>query len=330
MRIRGKIVLGAVFLLLLPLVCSCAKKTVNLEYRFTKGEELRYTMTLKGDGTTRIDGLPGQVKEIPEKPLKMQMDFAYKMVVKDVDAQGSADIETYLDSFKSVTDSGGLKMQMEVDEKGARMMQGDTVVKDAPGLENMTELFKTPTTIKMDKRGNVISVSEPGGAGIGLPQTDFYSFIKQAQFTLPEGPVAVGHSWKDKRDLMLGDGIDKKVKDSIDLKLDVTYTLKGLVTREGRQCAEISMRGAMKAKDMEMDMQQVKGSPVAIKIVFDKLVQDIDGKIYFDFNDGLMVATQFDIDQDMVMTMNMAKGDQEFKLKSNVKMKLTADIKLAE
>lgn len=319
-----------VFAALIPMLFSCAKKTVNLEYRFSKGEELKYLMSLEGEGTTSMSGLPGQEEKAPEVPIKISMNFAYRMVVKDVDEKGVADIETYLGSVKSVTESGGLKIKMEADEKGARMVQGDTVIKDSPGLKALKEIFKTPTRMKIDKRGNVLSVSEPGVAALALPQGDFSNLIKQSQFSFPEGPVAIGQSWHDKRDLMLGKGVDPKVKKDMDLTLDVTYTLDRLTTKDGRRCAEISMRGAMHAKDMKTDVKQGEGSSVSLAMVFDNLNQKIDGTIFFDVNDGLLVSTHFNIDQDVVMSMSMSGGEKKMKITSRIKMKLSADVKLVE
>lgn len=327
----GKTAFSALFICVLAtaVLFSCAKKTVVLEYKYTKGEKQNYVMKMTGEGTTRIGGLPGQGKDAPAIPLKMDMNFRYRTLVTDVDAKGIADIETYLETFKSVTESGGMKMQMEADKDGARMIQGETVVKDAPGLEGLSKLFDKPTATKVDKRGKIISLTEPPSA-ISLPNTDLFNLIKQAQVTLPEGPVAVGTSWKEKRDMMLGEGINQKLKADTSLKFDATYTLKGMVSRQGRQCAKLEMKGEIKAKDMEIGIPRAEGSPMAMKAVFDNLDQKVKGTIYFDPNKGQLVAMEMEIDQDIAMTMSMAQGEKSLEFKSGTKMKMKVDLSLVE
>ncbi|MCX6340712.1 MAG: hypothetical protein NTX71_12495 [Candidatus Aureabacteria bacterium] len=330
-------------------MCACARRTTEtptptetptitptptetpivLENRFTKGEELRYKMTMRGSGTTSIAGLPGQRSGV-ETPVKLQMELAYRMVVKDADAQGNADLETHFERFTSTTESGTLKIQMEADEKGARIVQGETVVKDAPGLDGLKALFKNPTLIKMDKRGKVLSITQPKGVVELLPHVNIYSLLKQNQFILPEGPIAIGGSWSEKRDIALGGGLEEKLPAAKALKLDTTYTLAGLVKRDGRRCAEIALRGEVAAKEMEMDLPQRQGSDMAMKAAFDRLRQTMVGNIYFDPQRGLMVGMHVDTDQDMAMTMKITKGETETIFSTTTRIKMETDLKLLE
>ena len=310
-------------------MCACARPRVIIAYRFAKGEELRYKMTMRGSGTTSTAGLPGQ-RSGAETPVKLQVELVYRMVVKDSDDRGNADIETHFESFISTTESGTLKIRMEADEKGARIIQGETVVKDAPGLEGLKALFGSPTMVKMDKRGSVRSITHPKGIVELLPHVNIYNLLKQNQFILPEGPIAIGHSWNEKRDIALGGGLEERLPGAKALKLDTKYTLAGLVRRNGRSCADITLRGEVAAKDLIMDLPQGQGAEMAMKAVFDRLRQTTVGNIYFDPQKGLMVGMHVDTDQDMAMTMKMAKGETETKFSTATKIKIESDLKLLE
>ena len=307
---------------------GCAKKTVVLENRFKKGQVLRYRMTMKGEGTSRIGGLPGQKKEGAQIPVKLRMELVYRMLVKDVDARGTAEIDTTLEKFSSTTESGGMKVQMEADKSGARMIQGDTVVKEAPGLEDISKMFRKPMTTKIDRRGRILSLAGPQGS-VDFGGTDLFNLIKQSQVTFPEGPVAIGQAWKEKRDL-LSEGINKKIGAGGSLKLDSTYRLVRLVRKKGRELAEIEMTGEVSAKDVEMGLPQSEKTPLSIKAVFDKLNQKVNGTIYFDPKKGELVSMGMKIDQDIVMSMRMAKGDQKASFTSGTKIAMTVDLSLLE
>ncbi len=330
MKIRRNVGLSIFLLLTVPVLCTCARKTVTLESRFKKGEEIGYRLTIKGDGTVAISGLPGQKENAPEAPMKMDMEIAYRMVVRDVDPEGTADIEVQFDNFKSVTDSAGLKITMEVDKKGARMLQGDTIIKDAPGLEGMKKLFEKPIAIKMDKRGKLLALTKPGELANLLPHTDIYNLFKQSQFVLPDGPVVVGQSWGEKRDVFIEEGIAKKLTGGKELKIDIRNTLAGMTDRGGRNCAKIALKGGMNLKDLEMALPDQGMGDLKMETKFDQLKQDLEGTVFFDTDEGRIVDMHLDIDQDTTMSMDMAKMDSSIKLSTKTKFKLGIDLKLVD
>jgi hypothetical protein len=307
---------------------ACARRTVVLENRYTKGEELNYRLVTRGTGTTSMTGLPGHAAKA-EMPVKMDMELVYKTVVKSVDAQGTAEAEVFFDRFSSLNESGSLKVRIEADEKGARVIQGETVSKDSPGLDGLKAFFAKPMALTMDKRGKVLSVTQPGGAGTMLPQMDLNTPLKQGQFLLPDGPIAVGRSWDEKRSISLGEAIGGKAGAG-SLTLDTRYTLARLVTRGGRSCAEITLRGEMDMKDVAINPPGPAGQSPRMKTVFDRLKQINTGTIFFDLQKGCLVEMHIDTDQDVTMTMKMARTDAEVKLSTVTKMKTGSDLKLVE
>ena len=322
---------AVLFLACVALACAaaCARKTVVIENRYTNGEELKYRLVTRGTGTTSMTGLPGHAAK-SEMPIKMDMELAYKTVVKSVDAQGTAEVEAFFDRFSSINESGAFTVRIEADEKGARIIQGETVSKDAPGLDGLKTFFAKPMAFTVDKRGTVLSVTQPGGAGTILPQMDLNIFLKQGQFLLPEGPVTVGHSWDEKRSISLGEAMGGKAAGAGSLTLDIRYTLARLVTRGGRNCAEITLRGEMDMKDVAINPPGPAAQNLRMKTVFDRLKQTNAGTIFFDLRKGCLVEMHIDTEQDVTMTMQMANTGAEAKLSTVTKMKTGSDLKLVE
>ena len=322
---------AVLFLACAALACAaaCARKTVVIEHRYTKGEELKYRLTTRGTGTTSMTGLPGHAAKA-EMPIKMDMELAYKTIVKSVDAQGTAEVEAFFERFSSINESGAFKVHIEADEKGAQIIQGETVSKDAPGLDGLKAFFAKPMAFTMDKRGKVLSVAQPGGVGTILPQMDLNIPLKQGQFLLPDGPIAVGRSWDEKRNISLGEAMGGKAAGAGSLTLDTHYTLSRLVTRGGRSCAEITLRGEMDLKDVAIAPSMPAAQGLQMKTVFDRLKQTMAGTIFFDIRKGCIVEMHVDTEQDITMTMKMAKTDAEVKLSTVTKMKTGSDLKLVE
>ena len=305
---------------------ACGQKTIVLENRFTKGEELRYLLTTKGEGTMSITGLPGQ-KSGTKAAVNLQMDLAYTMKVGDVDTNGSADMEYSFQRFRSMTQSGSLKIQTEADESGAKVTQGEVMLSDAPGLDGLRALCKTPTLIKVDKRGNILSVTPPSGVGGLLPHVNVYNFLKQNKIVLPAGPIAVGRSWTEKRDIVLGGGMEERLPGTKALKLDTTYTLTGMVDRGGRQCADIAVRGEIAAKNLELS--EPASSDVPMSVMMDHLKQRLEGNVYFDQQRGRVLRVHLTTTQDAAMTMKVAREEVE-PFTSSTQMKMETDLKLIE
>ena len=325
-----KLALPAILFVLLIAPCTCAKKTVLLENRFAKGEELRYRLRIKGEGVAGVGGLPGQKEAVTETPITQDTEITYRMVVQEVNANGDAVIALYFDSFASTTDSSGLKIRIEADEKGARLIQGETVTRDAPGLQGLSALFKRPTTITMSKRGEILSATEPEDTGPLLPHMDIINLIKQSQFVLPGGPVPLGYSWKDERDLMLPGAVPSQEASKKEFKFDVTYTLARIVNRGNRALAEISVRGATDSKGVETDLPQEEKSGRSVKMVFERLKQDVSGNIYFDPAKGYPLDVQLDINQDLVMMVTISQAESKMTFTTTSKMKLATEMEHLE
>ncbi len=323
---KNRVLAGYVVAAIVLSMCACARKTIVLQNRFTKGEELRYLLTTSGEGMMSIGGLPGQ-KSGTSTPVKLQVELAYTMRVKDTDDKGNADIEYSFQRFSSATQSGTLKIETEADEKGARVIHGGTVIKEAPGLDGLRALFKNPTMARMDAQGNVLSTTPPKDVGELLPHTNIYTLLKQTYITLPQSPIPIGHSWNEKRDVTLGGGMEDRLPATKSLKLDTSYTLSGFVRKNGRSCADITLRGEVAAKELELNPPQ--GAAVPMSVMLDHLRQSVKGNVYFDPQKGMLIGLLVDTTQQTAMTMKVAKGGVE-PFTSSTQMKMHTELKLVE
>lgn len=307
---------------------ACARQTVVIENRYAKGQELRYRLVTKGAGTTSMTGLPGQAAA-PETPITLDMELVYRTVVGDVDAQGNAEVETFFERYASLNESGAFKVRIEADGKGARVVHGETVVQDAPGLDGLRAFFTAPMAVTVDKRGRVLSETAPGGGGAVLSQMDLGIILKQGQFLLPEGPVAAGHSWSEKRAAAPGAAAGGAAAAGA-LTMDTRYTLVRVANRKGVRCAEISVRGEMDVRDVAITPPGPAAHALRMKTVFDHLKQSSAGTIYFDLKKGRLVEMHLDTTQDVTVTTRMEKEGPEVKLTAATKMKTSSDLTLSE
>jgi len=320
----------ALLLCLLPalILCRCGRTYVTIENRFTRGEERRYLLSMKGEGTTRIAGLPGQ-RTASESPMKIDMELAYEMRVKDINEKGIAEIETSFEHFTSLTESGEMKIRIEADEKGARLIQGGTVTKDAPGLDGIKALFKNPTILTMDRRGKILSVTAPESSETLLPHTDLTSLLTQSQCLLPEGPVAVGSSWSEKRDIIPGEGTGALSPAAKTLVLNVTCTLAGIAERAGSRRAEIKLRGDIDVANVALEMSPAE-TPQETKTVLDHLRESLGGVIHFDQEKGCLLDMHTDMQQEMAMTTTPTTGEEKLNFTVATSMKISTDVRLKE
>ncbi|MDD5557444.1 MAG: hypothetical protein PHN82_09360 [bacterium] len=309
----------------LALSGACARRTVAVEYRLEKGEELRYSMKTRGDGVTRMPALTER-QQATEVPSKIEMDLVWRMKVTDRDARGVATIEALFETFALEMESGGMRIRVEADESGARLVQGETVMQDAPGLEELKDAFRNPSVVTMDKRGRILSIDAPGGAGALMPHTDLNAFLKESQFVIPEGPIAIGRSWRESRDLPVGEAL--RLPEGKEIRLDTRYTLAGVVTRAGREWAEIAVDGKAEAKALEAELPQAG----RMKIVFDRLLQAVSGTVYFDLERGCVAeaAMETKSEQEVTRIVRRPGSDEEVRLPTVARMTMASEIKLLE
>lgn len=182
MRNRLCAVSAAIVLVLGPLVVAedappPADSTKHtLRYRFVPDEELRYEIANHQTLELQASGLAESVEseEISTK----------QFVIKNTDSSGAADLEVTIERVRLSARGPGTNFQWDSDEQAPAPAE----------LRGVKGTIGIPLgTITVTPLGKIIDAQQRG-AGSAAPQ------VKEGQLDLlpllPEGPVAVGESWK--------------------------------------------------------------------------------------------------------------------------------------
>jgi len=272
---------GFAAVVVLSAVLAVQAKTVNLEFKFAKGQVDKYKIIC--DMTMKMPGLPGA----PTTPMTMKMSMIATQKVLDVLPDGSAKIKT---SYS------GLKVS-------------------APGLPEGAEpenMPMKPVTLTVAKNGRIIEVEGLNAAlaGMGIPGTDMSQMLNQVGYygvVLPEKPVEVGESWSQQLPIPFGGGqikvdstlvaaalpvgkeVASKVKQSYGGHLDIAELMKavaGSVPSQGPEAQQQMQAMAGMSGGMDMSGSSVfLFSPSEGKIV--GMDGDVVMKAIFNFPESL-------------------------------------------
>lgn len=200
--------------------------TVNLRPRFTKGQELRYTLHMKAG--TKMSGLDGA-----DMTQEAEQDIGLALKVKDVSPETGATIDLVYESLKVRATQGGVTETFDSSKPRKA---------DDPNEEKYRPLVGLSVEIKLDKDGNITSVSG-GDALAGTPASALAENFSGADIVKgmlgkvislrPSRPeAAVGDSWTDE---------DAIHADMGDMKITTTTTLRGV----SGPVASLTMRGSV-------------------------------------------------------------------------------------
>lgn len=308
------------------ILCACARPKIVIAHRFTKGETLRYLTSVRGEGATNVSGLPGYSTGT-EMPIKLVMDLTYGIFVRDVDEKGNGDLELTFRSFTATTEAGGLKIHFESDENGLRLTQDGKQIKDSPGIEGIKEIFKNPTRLTMSPRGKILSMTAAANTAAFLPQADLQSIFREGLFLLPDGPVAPGDSWKEKREI-LKEALAGIFPETESLKLDINYRLSKVQVKDGNRLADIALSGMVDAAGIEVSAPALKTPGASMKTVIEKLSQKVSGNLLFDVKRGCPRQSRIEILQDITSSTTMRKDEKSTTIRTTTRMKISAEGKL--
>lgn len=188
-------------------------RKINLRPRFTKGQELRYTMRL--DASTKLTG-----EEAPAGNQRIEQDIGLVLKVRDVNGETGASVDLVYESLRFKLTQGDTVMDFD-STKPAR--------KDDPTDAMLRPIVGLTLELKIDKDGNITSVSggEKLAAGPGamlannFTGADVIRSLMGRVMTLRRGAgeASVGESWTDEDVIasMMGD-----------MKITTTTTLKSM------------------------------------------------------------------------------------------------------
>ena len=275
---------------------------VLLRYKWIPGDQHRYALSGRGEGTMVMSGMPGQAQagEV-ELPMVFGLEMTYGELAKAVDDDGNGTVELQLGPLHMNTDIGGQQVQVTLDyAKGTMTVNGNE--QPLPGVS--PEEGAQPMTMKMSPRGKVSKIT---GFERMMPikgfgqMMDLDRWLRYAQAQFPEEPVVVGQTWEQLTPLPFAPGADQQPAQT-----QTTYTLQGLGVAKGRPFAQIGMASVMKLEDTAMPTPaEAQPEGLNMSMTFDHLNIAMKGSFDFDYQAGHVINTSLQMTMNLKMNITM-------------------------
>jgi hypothetical protein len=166
----------------------------------------------------------------------------------------------------------------------------------------LKDLYKNPIRMEMDARGFIKKISGLEKLSETLPQMDIANLFEQTQHQLPEKAVDVGDKWTQEMNLNLNG--DSSGKNS---KFNTNYEFIGYEDVKELRCAKIRVKGSGDISDiLKSLMLDSQASNLKVK----NMDIGYDGELYFATDEGILVAFDFTISQNISAMMDV-KIDKE-------------------
>ncbi|MFC1474641.1 hypothetical protein ACFLQK_01230 [bacterium] len=291
--------LYAISFLFLLLAAAAAAEPVELRYRFTPGDHMEYIMTVGGEGEIEMVMTGAAKKEIP-----VDMDILMRLStdVKSVDDDGLALLESTITRYL-ISQGGEPMMDYSADKDP-----------DDEATAEMMKLFAEPLVMKVDDRGGVKEVSGMEKLAEISPQFDIAELLSRMQQPFPDHPVEIGETWT--QSAAIGGG----GAGSEEQEITSNFEFVGYETVKDLNCVKIktSFIGDMSGI-MESMISQF---PMAKNAQVEYLMMNLSGHMFFQPDAGILIAMEFNMKQDMAMTVDIALGKEA----KTMKMKMTMNM----
>ena len=251
----------ALTILLAPQVAVCAddapaKETYVLKYKFKQGSVVRTKVTHQVAIKTHIKGVTQTATTLSVSNKVWR--------ITDVDAKGNI---TLIHSVESVT------MKQKISDRAEVSYDSKKDKTAPPGFESVAKSVGKPLTrVTFSPAGKIISRVEL------LPQPN--SNKGQIVMVLPEGPVAVGATWKVPREVKtkLKGGSVKKIQ------IQVKYTLKEVT--DGIATIDVETQVLTPIHNPEIEVQVIQ--------------HFTNGTAHFDIAKGLVIKKVINLDKRVI------------------------------
>ncbi|HXG10148.1 MAG TPA: DUF6263 family protein [Gemmataceae bacterium] len=291
-------------LLLVAFPTVLRAESVELRWRFTKGQVLKYLLKHREVRDARIGTL--------EPSTTTDTEYELEWTVQDVDDQGTATIEQKLTALR-VSISG---KDREFHYNSARANES-TEAYQKKLIQLYDQLRFTTYRLKLKSDGTVAEVygfdklldeigsGLTGGGfnvldfeGINVRDGSFGWFLQQALGTLPRGAIGQGAKWSQP--------VQAKLAGLGELTGRNDFTLGSVVTVGDRPCWEIAFKGA---QSLEVDMKWIGNNLLRGTLKAGKL----GGTIRFDAQAGKLAASQ--VEAEISGDLKLGAGDSNAVLK---------------
>jgi len=294
---------------------SLTAQDTTLQYRWTKGDHLKYRLTTQTDVV--MSGIPG----MGEMTVATTQTQVQDMVVTDVAADGAATIEMKIESMKMdvVSPMGG---SMSYDSTSPTPPADPTVAQAAQILgaiigETMTMVIEptgavrsvtgaTKVKAKLDKAMGSTGTTDQLGLGNMMNDDAIKGALGQSMASLPKGAVKPGATWQQ----------EVRVPTPMSTMISTSeYAFKGVEQLDGREVARLATTIKTRAEGTgAMGPMTVKVEPGAGT-----------GEMIFDTKLGRVLRSSATTSMPMSMTMSMPDGNS-MSMQAATKTQVTYEI----
>lgn len=282
-------------------------KPFFLEYKFKKGEKLSYRLTTISSNTQTI-----KMDTTISTAIVQKITYLFDINVKEVDEDGSAELEVKINNLKLEADANGQKYDFETGKD-----------KDTAKIKQYAEfyaLYSHPFSARFNKHGNLleiykadkisnkyielkgadtISIEERNEVRQSLINGVLLPFITQVIRKTTDKEVYKDSTWK----------IDQAPVPLMVYKIlySNTYKIESVDKLAGNRIAVINA-------DVNFTFSgQSKVDQGNLVYNFDKPKSTADGKIYFDVDKGVQIKSKTNTRMELSYTMeaNTPQGKQK-------------------
>ena len=305
---RRIVAVGTLFALLLGAAAAQDGPKRELKYRFAKGE--RFPLKIDYRMAVHLSKIPEIFQGVMgEDPLDLKMETLLDVTVKDVGADGSAELEGAWTSMKMK----GHVMSVNLDFVHPLPKDAKPKPKVDPALEgdlqglmnmeaNLEKLVKSPLQLKVDPQGRIAVAGE--AANMEGP----FRTLGGMTGALPKGAVGPGDSWKDETKIQIPGGAT-----TMDVKVAIESKVEGEAPVDGRPAVRVKSKFVVGSPELKDD----PNNALQFKV---KTEGDGESLLHFAYEEGRMVKSQAALRIKLAVNIPNPGGGEEIELGGTVKI----------
>ena len=274
---------------------------VPLKLRFNKGDIYNYSIDITGTGEMGMRPPAGEDLDpsLFRMPLDISLFAEIEMEVRDVASSGAAKLDLFLNRFRA---NFGDEFYVDTDNDDDML---------PPFMETLLE---TPVSLTVAPDGAVQKASFPKMDLEEfllpfMPEFEMEKLLQQALFTLPEKPVAKGDTWT------YDAAIELPGTPTQNVPLQYRFKMLGFEQVKGIECAVIEIvvdenaAAGLRELIIPMPYDEEAGR---IAMNFERMIFNMDGKIYFAHEQGILIGLEAEMEQDVsIMATALDEPDEE-------------------
>jgi len=316
---RTSLVVALVVGALMASACAALAQDqqVTLAYKFRTGEIVYYDMTMDGEGTMEMSGMPNAPGTIP---IEIVINMILRHKVAGVAPDGTATCAVQIKKMTVEQKVMGQNIKMVISEKGTKItLNGQPMPGGGGGMPNFEDMpmFGKPLIVKMRPTGEVVKVEglETGELGkmlkgMGFDWSQFSQMFMTGSAAFPAHPVSVGETWEQRAKLPLPTADPNKP-----LEVVTTYELEKIGEVDGEPTARISYSSFQDLSGLSF--AGAGGMMPGMKI--DRMSMDINGVMLWSLERGMSPRTDFQMTMDMGMSMPAGGQNIQMSMKMNMR-----------